>query len=57
MALGTGDASYALISMNREDEPDIKQAFQEVLDERTLGPASKELADRHFFGTVARPAR
>jgi hypothetical protein len=54
MALETGNANYVLIWVKHTAEPEIKQAFQQALDVRNLGPATKELADRHFFETVVR---
>lgn len=53
-ALESGNANYVLIWVKHPAEAEIKQVFQQALAVRKLGPAAKELADRHFFETVVR---
>ena len=53
-ALDTGNANHVLIWVKQAAESEIKQAFQQALAVRKLGPAAQELADRHFFETVVR---
>lgn len=53
-ALESGNANYVLIWVKHGAEAEIKQVFQQALAVRKLGPAAKDLADRHFFETVVR---
>ena len=51
-ALESGNANYVLVWVKPGAEAEIKQVFQQALAVRKLGPAAKDLADRHFFETV-----
>ena len=53
-ALETGNVSFVLIWVNKQDEGEVKAAFQKTLAVRRLSPEAKELADRYFFETVVR---
>ena len=53
-ALETGEVKLVLIWVQKQDEGDIKEAFQKTLTVRKLGAAAKELADRYFFETLVR---
>jgi len=53
-ALATGDVNLVLIWVQKQDEADIKEAFQKTLAVRQLSPEAKELADRYFFETLVR---
>jgi hypothetical protein len=56
-ALDTGNVNYVLPWVQREDEPEIRTAFDHALSVRRLGPDAKALADRHFFETLVRVHR
>jgi hypothetical protein len=43
-----------LIWVLKQDEADIKEAFQKTVAVRTLSPEARELADRYFFETLVR---
>jgi len=53
-ALETGDVNLALIWVQKNDEGEIKKAFQKTLAVRKLSPEAKELADMYFFETLVR---
>jgi hypothetical protein len=53
-ALETGDVNLVLIWVQKQDEADIKEAFQKTRAVRTLSQEAKELADRYFFETLVR---
>ena len=53
-ALETGNPNLVLIWVRKQDEGEVKAAFQNTLAVRRLGPEAKELADRYFFETVVR---
>lgn len=53
-ALKTRNVSLVLIWVQKKDEAEIKQAFQQTLTVRRLSRAARELADRYFFETVVR---
>jgi hypothetical protein len=53
-ALETGNVNLVLIWVQKQDEAEIKDAFQQILAVRTLSPAARELADRYFFETLMR---
>lgn len=56
-ALDTGDVNLVLIWVQKNDEPEIRKAFQKTLEVRKLNPAAKELADMYFFETLVRVHR
>jgi len=53
-ALDTGNVNLVLIWVRKNDENEIKKAFQKTLAVRKLGPEARELADRYFFETLVR---
>jgi hypothetical protein len=53
-ALETGDVNHVLIWVLKQDEADIKEAFQKAVTVRTLSPEARELADRYLFETLVR---
>lgn len=53
-ALETGDVNLVLIWVQKQDETNIKNAFQKTLAVRKLNPEAQELADRYFFETLVR---
>ena len=53
-ALGTGNANLVLIWVQKQDEVEVRAAFQKTLAVRKLGPDARELADRYFFETLVR---
>ncbi|OGA71976.1 MAG: hypothetical protein A3G81_15745 [Betaproteobacteria bacterium RIFCSPLOWO2_12_FULL_65_14] len=56
-ALDAGNVNQVLIWVQKNDEADIKHAFEHALNVRNLGPAAKELADRYFLETLVRVHR
>jgi len=56
-ALDAGDVNLVLIWVQKQDEQEIRQAFQKALAVRKLSPEAKELADRYFFETLVRVHR
>jgi hypothetical protein len=56
-ALETGNANLVLIWVLKNDEAEIKKAFQKTLAVRKLNPQAKELADMYFFETLVRVHR
>jgi hypothetical protein len=56
-ALATRNPAFALIWVQQEDEPEIRQAFEQALVVRELSPQAKALADRFFFETLVRVHR
>src|ERR1041384_6920551 len=56
-ALAESDINLALIWVQKEDEREIKRAFEKTLAVRKLGPEAKELADLYFFETLVRVHR
>jgi hypothetical protein len=56
-ALATRNPALALIWVQEKDELEIRQAFEQTLAVRELGPQAKELADRFFFETLVRVHR
>jgi len=56
-ALETGNGNLVLIWVQKQDEDEIKEAFQKTLAVRQLSPEAKELADRYFFETLVRVHR
>lgn len=53
-ALETGNMDLVLVWIQKKDEPELKQAFQNAREVRKLNPAAKELADRYFLETFVR---
>ena len=53
-ALTEGNVNLVLIWVQKEDEPEIKAAFQKTLAVRKLNAAARELADLYFFETLVR---
>ena len=53
-ALETGDVNLALIWVQKDDEPEIKKAFEKTLAVRKLSAQAAELADMYFFETLVR---
>lgn len=53
-ALATGDVTLVLIWVQKQDEKEIRQAFERTRAVRKLGQAAQELADMYFFETLVR---
>lgn len=53
-ALSSGHVSLALVWVQKEDEPEIREAFKRTLEVRALGGEARELADGYFFETLVR---
>jgi hypothetical protein len=53
-ALETGNVNFVLIWVLKENEAEIKAAFEKTLAVRKLGPEAAALADTYFFETVVR---
>lgn len=53
-ALETGNVNHVLVWVQKEDEAEIRSAFEKTLAVRKSGPAARELADRYFFETLVR---
>jgi len=56
-ALETGNVSLVLIWVRKNDEGEVKSAFQKTLAMRKLGLQAKELSDMYFFETLVRVHR
>lgn len=56
-AMDTGDVNLVLPWVRRDDETQVRQAFEHVMAVRKLGPQARELADLHFFETPVRVHR
>lgn len=56
-ALDAGNVNQVLIWVQKNDEADIKHAFEHALSVRKLGPAARDLADRYFLETLVRVHR
>jgi hypothetical protein len=56
-ALETGNVNLVLIWVIKNDEVEIKKAFQRTLAVRKLNPQARELADMYFFETLVRVHR
>jgi hypothetical protein len=56
-ALEARNVSLVLPWVRREDEAEIRAAFEHALAVRDLGPKARELADLHFFETLVRVHR
>lgn len=53
-ALSSEDLTPVLKWIQAEDEPAVKDAFEQTLVVRQQSPEARELADRYFFETVVR---
>jgi hypothetical protein len=53
-ALQKGEVTPVLKWVKKEDEEEIREAFDKTVTVRTKGPAAKELADMYFFETLVR---
>jgi hypothetical protein len=53
-ALKKGDVNLVLIWVPKNQEAEIREAFQRTLDVRKLSSQARELADEHFFETLVR---
>lgn len=53
-ALAKGDVNLVLIWVRKNDEAEIRQAFERTVNVRKLSPQAKELADKYFFETLVR---
>jgi len=53
-ALETGNVNFVLIWVKKNDEAEIKMAFEKTLAVRKLGSEAKKLADKYFFETLVR---
>lgn len=53
-ALEQGNVNRVLIWVRKQDEAEIRAAFNETMSVRTLSPKAKALADRYFFETLVR---
>ena len=56
-ALETGNVNLVLPWIQKQDEPEIRQAFARTLKVRGLNADTRELADRYFFETLVRVHR
>ena len=54
IALDRGDVTPVLKWVKKEDEKQIRAAFQETLAVRREGPEAKAMADRYFLETLVR---
>ena len=55
--LWTGNVNLVLIWVRKNDEGEVKNAFQKTLAVRKLSPQAKELSDMYFFETLVRVHR
>jgi len=53
-ALAKNDVSLVLIWVRKNDESEIREAFDRTMNVRKLSPQAKELADTYFFETLVR---
>ena len=53
-ALAETNVNLVLIWVQKDDEAQIKQAFEKTLAVRKLSPGARELADMYFFETLVR---
>ena len=56
-ALARNDVNLVLIWVRKNDEAEIRRAFEQTVSVRTLSPLAKDLADRYFFETLVRVHR
>ena len=57
VALDKGDVTPVLKWVQKQDEDEIKKAFEKTLGVRKLSPQAKDLADMYFFETLVRVHR
>lgn len=53
-ALTNGDVNLVLIWVRKNDEAEIRRAFDRTANVRKLSPQARELADTYFFETLVR---
>jgi hypothetical protein len=53
-ALESGNVNFALVWVQPADEAELREAFRQALEVRSLGPDARTLADRHFYETTVR---
>lgn len=53
-ALDTGNPNFILVWVQKNDEAEIRNAFQKTRNVRKAGGEAKELADMYFFETLVR---
>jgi hypothetical protein len=53
-ALAKSDVNLVLIWVRKNDEAEIRRAFDQTINVRRLGPQARELADMYFFETLVR---
>jgi hypothetical protein len=53
-ALASGDVNLVLIWVQKEDEQEIRQAFDQALAVRSLSADAQVVADKYFFETLVR---
>ncbi len=53
-ALAKGDVNLVLIWASKNDEAELRQAFDQTVNVRKLSPQAKKLADTYFFETLVR---
>jgi len=56
-ALDAGNVNQVLIWVQKNNEAEIRHAFEHAISVRKLGPAAKDLADRYFLETLVRVHR
>lgn len=56
-ALDTGNPNLVLIWVQKNDEAEIRNAFQKARNVRKMGGEARELADMYFFETLVRVHR
>jgi hypothetical protein len=56
-ALDTGNVNLVLVWVQKNDEPQLRQAFQKARNVRKAGGEARELADMYFFETLVRVHR
>ena len=53
-AIEAGNVNLALIWVQKQDELEVRSAFQKTVSVRKLNQEARELADRYFFETLVR---
>jgi dienelactone hydrolase len=48
-ALEQGNVNQVLIWVQKDDEPELRRAFEQTVEVRKLSPQAKQLADTYFF--------
>lgn len=56
-AFAKGDVNLVLIWVRKNDEAEIREAFDRTMNVRKLSPQARELADTYFFETLVRVHR